>query len=292
MHLSFFISSSNSVIHSVTVISSSQDGNHPSPSDQITMPGLPPGTVKHWILLTYQPVIATIFLVIAVAKCYSRRGRSRRKARTTAGEKREDAEAISRCEKYHIVLEDERSSRSIPCNGARVDAIAEESDEGTRLQDEEHATDRTSKKTSCMSMLSNWTRYILTYQPAPLPIVHRALSEISTTLCVLALFMLQGFYLLFKVGLPPSSGDLIGDRAGLLFINNLPWLYLFAAKNQPLKLLFGFSHENMNLLHRRLGEWMCFLAVVHIGAMLMGWYEFHRPRGRGLIGYLLIPYIL
>jgi hypothetical protein len=57
-----------SVIHSVTVVSSSQDGNHPSPSDQITMPGLPPGTVKHWILLTYQPVIVTIFLVVAVAK--------------------------------------------------------------------------------------------------------------------------------------------------------------------------------------------------------------------------------
>jgi NAD(P)H-flavin reductase len=256
------------------------------------MPGLPPGTVKHRILLTYQPVIVTIFLVVAVARWYSRRGRSRRKARATVGEKREDAEAISRCEKYHIVLEDERSSRSIPCNSARVDAIAEESDEGTRLQDEEHAIKRTSKKTSCMSMLSNWTRYILTYQPAPLPIIHRALSENSTTLCVLALFMLQGFYLVFKVGLPPSSGDLIGDRAGLLFINNLPWLYLFAAKNQPLKLLFGFSHENMNLLHRRLGEWMCFLAVVHIGAMLMGWYEFHRPRGLGLIRYLLIPYIL
>lgn len=112
------------------------------------MPGLPPGTVKHWILLTYQPVIVTIFLVVAVAKWYSRRGRSRRKARAIVGEKREDAEAISSCEKYHIVLEDERSSRSIPCHGARVEtfrlpAIAEESDEGTRLQDEEHATDRT-----------------------------------------------------------------------------------------------------------------------------------------------------
>lgn len=154
-----------SVIHSVTVVSSSQDRNHPSPSDQITMPGLlPSGTVKHWILLTYQPVIVIILLVVAVAKWYSRRGRSRRKTRAAVGEK------------YHIVLEDERRSRSIPCNGARLEAIAEESDE-------EHATDGTSKKkTSCMSMPSNWTRYILTYQPAPLPIVHRALSENSTTL--------------------------------------------------------------------------------------------------------------
>ena len=142
-----------------------------------------------------------------------------------------------------------------------------------------------------MSMLSNWTRYVLTYQPAPLPIVHRALSENATTICVLALLMLQCFYLLFKIGFPPSSGDFIGDRAGVLFVNNLPWLYLFAAKNQPLKLLFGFSYEKMNLLHRRLGEWMCFLAVVHIGTMLMGWYELHRPRGLGLMRYLLIPYI-
>ena len=85
--------------------------------------------------------------------------------------------------------------------------------------------------------------------------------------------------------------DLIGDRAGLFFINNLPWLYLFAAKNQALKLLFGFCHENMNLLHRWLGDWMCFLAVVHIGVMLMDWYEFQGPRRLGLIKYLLIPYI-
>jgi hypothetical protein len=47
----------------------------------------------------------------------------------------------------------------------------------------------------------------------------------------------------------------------------------------------------MNLLHLRLREWMCFLAVVHIGAMLVGWYEFHRPRGLGLIRHMLVPYI-
>jgi hypothetical protein len=181
--------------------------------------------------------------------------------------------------------------------GARVEifrlpATAEKPDERTRLQNEEHATDRTSKEISCISMLLNWTRYILTYEPAPLPIVHRVLSENPTTLCVLALFALQGFCLLSKVGLPPSSGDPISDRADLLLVNSLPWLYLSAANNQPSKLLFRFSHENINLLHRRLGEWMCFLAVVHIGAMLMGWYEFHRPRGLGLIRYSLVPYII
>jgi hypothetical protein len=102
-----------------TVFSSSQDGDHPSSSDQITMPGLLPKTMKHWILLTYQPVIVTIFLVVAVAKWYSRRERSRHKARATVGENREDPEAISRCEKTDIVLEAGRSSRSISCNGAR-----------------------------------------------------------------------------------------------------------------------------------------------------------------------------
>lgn len=54
-----------------------------------------------------------------------------------------------------------------------------------------------------------------------------------------------------------------------MFIVNLPLLYLLSAKNQPLRKLTGNSYESLNIFHRRLGEWMCLLAVVHFGSMVL-----------------------
>lgn len=83
---------------------------------------------------------------------------------------------------------------------------------------------------------------------------------------------------------------ILADRAGLLFAANLPWLYLMAAKNQPIKLLTGDSYENLNLIHRRQGEWMCFLAALHFGAMTLALY-FSLPRFMTLYEYLTIPFV-
>ncbi|KAK2073433.1 hypothetical protein P8C59_007718 [Phyllachora maydis] len=47
------------------------------------------------------------------------------------------------------------------------------------------------------------------------------------------------------------------DRAALVFVANLPLLYLLSAKNQPVKFLTGRSYETLNLFHRRAATPAC-----------------------------------
>ena len=131
------------------------------------------------------------------------------------------------------------------------------------------------------------------YQPPPLPLLRRIIPANSTTLIILLLLALNLWYLFFNItfyDIGTASWSILADRAGLLFAANLPWLYLMAAKNQPIKLLTGDSHENLNLIHRRQGEWMCFLAVLHFGGMMLAWY-LSLPKYYTFWGYLMIPYV-
>ncbi|KAI4179261.1 MAG: hypothetical protein L6R41_007946 [Letrouitia leprolyta] len=82
------------------------------------------------------------------------------------------------------------------------------------------------------------------------------------------------------------------DRTSLVFVANLPLLYLFAAKNQPIKILTGYSYETLNIFHRRLGEAMCLLALLHSVGMVGVWYTILRPTGFGLARFLLSKIIL
>jgi NAD(P)H-flavin reductase len=106
------------------------------------------------------------------------------------------------------------------------------------------------------------------------------------SLFILALLGLNTLYLVHD-----STGDLtlVADRAGLLFAANLPWLYVLGAKNQPVKALTGHSYENLNVLHRRLGEWMCFLALGHFAGFVAGWYRVLRPLGISFVHFVTIP---
>lgn len=130
------------------------------------------------------------------------------------------------------------------------------------------------------------------YQPAPVPILNRILPENETTTWILFLLGVNMFYILYHVDYSTSSFiEIISDRSGLMFVANLPWLYLLAAKNQPLKALTGHSYENLNLLHRRQGELMCVLAAMHFSGMLLAWWNFLRPLHVTLYRFLTIHYI-
>ncbi|KAI8966247.1 hypothetical protein F5Y11DRAFT_188156 [Daldinia sp. FL1419] len=116
-----------------------------------------------------------------------------------------------------------------------------------------------------MRNLMSW----LMYQPQPIPVINRTLPSNGTSLFVLAFLGLNVFYHLYRVPLDPIYFFAFADRAGNIFVINLPLLYLLAAKNQPIRLLTGHSYEALNIYHRRLGEWMCFEAVVHFFGMLL-----------------------
>ncbi|QIW95539.1 hypothetical protein AMS68_001057 [Peltaster fructicola] len=102
-------------------------------------------------------------------------------------------------------------------------------------------------------------------------------------------FLLAGLNLFYALYNAPLSRPVIyvfADRVGLLFVANLPWLYLLGAKNQPFRLLTGSSYEGLNILHRSLGKWLAILAALHTVGMVIVWYDYLLPRGLGLWWYL------
>ncbi|KAK0733772.1 ferric reductase like transmembrane component-domain-containing protein [Lasiosphaeria miniovina] len=117
--------------------------------------------------------------------------------------------------------------------------------------------------------VSSW----LARQPPPLPVVNKTLPSNGTSVFVAAWVALVVFFHFFLLPLRWDFFFIFADRAGFVFIVNLPLLYLLAAKNQPLRWLTGFSYEALNIFHRRVGELLCFEALVHFVGMLV-WFFF------------------
>ncbi|KAL8994621.1 MAG: hypothetical protein Q9169_005465 [Polycauliona sp. 2 TL-2023] len=145
---------------------------------------------------------------------------------------------------------------------------------------------------SIWSQSSQKCRSLLLYQPRPIPYVNKTLPSNGTSLLVLGLLGLQVFYLFYRMPLSVPTLFVFADRTSLLFVANIPLLYLFAAKNQPIKLLTGYSYESLNIFHRRLGEVMCLLALLHSAGMVGVWYTILRPVGFSLARFLLSKIIL
>ncbi|TID22873.1 hypothetical protein E6O75_ATG02047 [Venturia nashicola] len=130
---------------------------------------------------------------------------------------------------------------------------------------------------------SKWTRFLrkskafLAYQPYPLPLFNKTMPDNGTTLTVIALFGINLFYCLYGIPLESRMLFVYADRFGCAFMVNLPLLYMLAAKNQPVKALTGHSYESLNIFHRRLGELMCLLALLHAAGTLGVWYTMLLP---------------
>lgn len=135
-------------------------------------------------------------------------------------------------------------------------------------------------------MFRSW----MIYQSPDIPYVNKVLPSNATIVGILFLFAFNLFYLFYNVQLSLATAFIFADRAGLLFVANLPFLYILAAKNQPLKLLVGSSYEGLNIIHRRLGEWMCLLALLHAGSMFLVYYTTLASR-ISLSRFLALPLI-
>lgn len=129
-------------------------------------------------------------------------------------------------------------------------------------------------KPSLLTTLRSW----MMYQPANIPVVNKVLPSNATSLSILLFLGLNIFYFLYRVPFTVLTTFVFADRTGLLFAANLPLLYLFAAKNQPIVFLTGYSYESLNIFHRRLGELMCLLALIHSAGMVVVWYTILYPR--------------
>jgi hypothetical protein len=137
-------------------------------------------------------------------------------------------------------------------------------------------------------ILKSWMQY----QPRPIPTINKTLPTNMVSLCVIACFALNVFYNFYDMPLSLFYIPVFADRCGLLFMANLPLLYLLAAKNQPIKFLTGHSYEGLNIFHRRVGELMCFEALLHAIGMLFVWWGLLRHIGFSLARFLFNPLVL
>ncbi|KAK2597228.1 hypothetical protein N8I77_013089 [Diaporthe amygdali] len=132
--------------------------------------------------------------------------------------------------------------------------------------------------TSLWARTKRRVAYWLEYQPRPLPLVNRTLPSNATSLFVGVWIGINVFFHIYQVHLLDWKYFFcFADRAGFVFIVNLPLLYLLAAKNQPIKVLTGRSYEALNVFHRRVGEWMCFEALVHFVGMIIWRFGLPQP---------------
>jgi hypothetical protein len=133
-------------------------------------------------------------------------------------------------------------------------------------------------------------------QPRPIPALTAPSNQLpanGTSLVILLLLAINLFYLFYHVPLSIPMLFVFADRVGLLFVVNLPVLYILGAKtNQPLQYLTGWSYEGLNIFHRRLGEWMVAYGFLHGVAMFGVWYTLLRPFRFTLIRYLTARVVL
>ncbi|KAI9724324.1 MAG: hypothetical protein M1812_000392 [Candelaria pacifica] len=132
----------------------------------------------------------------------------------------------------------------------------------------------------------------LMYQPRPILIIRKILPSNIASIAVACFIGLNAFYTFYQVHLSLPTLFIFADRAALMFVVNLPLLYLLAAKNQPIKILTGHSYESLNIVHRRLGELMCLLALLHSGGMFGVWWTLLRPVGLSFVRFALSKIIL
>ncbi|POS69159.1 hypothetical protein DHEL01_v212446 [Diaporthe helianthi] len=152
-------------------------------------------------------------------------------------------------------------------------------------------------KTGKWARAKSRVAYWMEYQPRPLPLVNRTLPSNGTSIFIVIWLGINIFFHLYQVRLLDLKYFFcFADRAGFVFIVNLPLLYLLAAKNQPIKVLTGRSYEALNIFHRRVGEWMCFEAAVHFVSMVIWRFAPIKPSWldgeEGARAYFTHPLIL
>lgn len=235
-----------------------------------------------WAISHYQVTLISIVLVFSVWHGVEKYSGSRR---TTRLERRLE-EPSGNPSKSNLWAH-HRAREGSGSSGSSTTLIGDVYVSGPKKTSEDTG-DRSPLLSKCHTKPTRFSRLrsFLLYQPPPIPIFNKTLPENATTLLILALFGVNIFYTVIGIIWEVPLMLVFSDRTSLIFAANLPWLYILGAKNQPLRLLTGFSYEHLNILHRRLGEWLCFVAILHSVSMFMVWYTFFLPDGRSLQWFL------
>ncbi|OJD39900.1 ferric reductase transmembrane component [Diplodia corticola] len=242
------------------------------------------------LLNTYNVVLLLVLLGFAIAQwgggmqhAYRRRAAARRT-------RREDGADINhRGRTAAGTGESEASSSSSTLEGTATPPDTNKHTRGKAPDERQPLLPRDgveSKKPGVLSCMLHRVKAWLMFQPPPIPVVHKQLPSNGQSLAILAFLGLNVFYLLFRLEFTAMNIFVFADRCGLLIAVNLPLLYLFAAKNQPITWLTGYSYASLNIFHRRLGELLCLLALLHGLGMFTVWYGLLRPLGFSLSRFI------
>ncbi|TVY57466.1 Ferric reductase transmembrane component, partial [Lachnellula suecica] len=268
------------------------DEPHPNPRVRKLVEGI---VFSRRFILTYHAIILGIILVLSATHWTNKLIRWRRRRTTkllllgAESEYDGDAKTVTPYPGMDEItigeIEGSSSSGSSTLEGTLSPPQKDlDSSEETPLLHQGHVLQPLYPRRTIISLI----RAYLMYQPRPTPIFKKVLPSNGTSLALLAFVGLNVFYMFFHINFTMFETFVLADRFGLLFVANLPYLYILAAKNQPLKFLMGQSYESLNLIHRRLGELLCLDALLHFGGMVVAWYEIIRPNGFGLIRFLLL----
>ncbi len=234
------------------------------------------------LILSYHVVVVGILLVLTIVHWSRKWQRARRRRAAIRGEINKSQGVLK---SKPLVREDERNGSS-SSGSSTVGGDASPPILPRKIEDE---------RTPLLGFYKPWTfwagfssRFLagLIYQPQPIPLVNKVLPSNGATLWTLALVGLNVFYTFYRCPMEISALFIFADRTSVLFVANLPLLYLLAAKNQPMKRLTGYSYESLNMFHRRLGEILCLLALAHSAGMIGVWYTILRPAGWSLLFFL------
>ena len=239
---------------------------------------------SRWFINTYYAAIGGIVVLFALLHWGRRLSRARRRRQNPRRDKEEKQTSTP-------------DEENLPSSNASSSSITLQGDEvspkhSPKLVADESTPLISNNETSSPSRPSLVKRIkaFLMYQPASVPAITASSNQLpdnGTTLLILLFLGLNVFYLFFHTPLSVRMLFAFADRAGLCFVANIPILYVLAAKNLgPLKWLTGWSYEGLNIFHRRLGEWMIILAVLHTVGMFGVWYTLLRPFHFTLLHFL------
>ena len=283
---------------SVIASISKDDAKSPNPRTSPGFKALIKGILySRKFIISYQVILIVILSGIAIVHWITkikRRQRARDKSCLHQGSRLDSDAKEGPQQTGREITEDDSSSSSSstlrgtvsPSGAARFHGKIDE--ETSLLHNLSDTNGTINKRIGFMKATNSW----LMYQPRPIPIIKKVLPSNATTLIILALYAINIFYTIYKVPFTIPLLFIFADRTALVFVANLPWLYLLSAKNQPIKLLTGYSYESLSIIHRRLGEIMCLLALIHSIGMIGVWYTLLRPVGLGLARFLLSKIIL
>ena len=253
------------------------------------------GEFSEKLMKTYNAVIFGIAIFVGIVHWSSQLKswlRRRRAAKAFNESKTMDGVRILEYRNYGTATESTSTARGTSSSGSSTLDVGTPPETFKLLGDEQESS--TSSRRTRRSPLSTFDsiRGWLAYQPKPIPFFNKTLPSNGATLAGTLFVLLNFFYLFAGMKWRILYVVVFGDRCALVFIYNPPLLYLLAAKTQPLSFLTGYSYESLNVIHRRLGEVMCFCGLLHSIFMFLSYVTFLSTVGFTLYTFIFNQTVL